>query len=191
MNTTELENKIKNLTYIVVIGFIVMFILLIGLYFKGDSASSTDDNTEVTQPSNSSSDYDTSKLTLLDKASATELTKSKGIRFVFVGRSGCGVCKAYLPNLNEVIDALDIEVNYMSLDNKNWRTDYADLFTALDDTTTITDSKGESHTGTYGELLEEFGFTPLTIVLKDGKMVDGFVGSRDVNTTKEFFDKYI
>ncbi len=187
MNIEELENKIKNLTYIVIVGFIVLFILMVGLYFKDPTNNST------TTPKNEEVDssYDTSRLTLLDKEKTKALVNSKGTKFLFVGRKGCGICQSILPNLNSVIDKLDIEVNYLSLDVSNWRTEYADIFDHLAIETTITDSTGTVNEGTYGELLNQKGFTPLVIVLKDGEMVDGFVGSRDADTIEEFFSKYL
>ena len=36
-----MEEKIKNLTFIVILGFIIMFILIIGLYFK-DGTTTTE-----------------------------------------------------------------------------------------------------------------------------------------------------
>ncbi len=187
MNKEEIETKLKNLTYITLVGFIVLIILVAGLYFKGSTTATG------TNSGNNSSDssYDTSRLTLLDKNRTEALIKSKNTEIVYIGRSGCGVCQNYLPKLNTVIDKLDIKVNYLSLDVSNWKTEYEDIFDVLDIETTITDSSGEKHEGTYGELLKKFGFTPITVIIKDGKMVDGFVGSRDTSYIEEFFNKYL
>ncbi len=186
MNIEELENKIKNLTYIAIVGFGVLILLVIGLYFTGATPSNTENLSNNVDPN-----YDTSRLTLLDKASTKDLVNSKGIKFLFVGRSECGVCQSLLPNLNSVIDKLDIDVYYLSLDVDSWRNEYEDIFDHLAIETSITDSTGTVNEGTYGELLNKRGFTPYVIVLKDGEMVDGFVGSRNATTIETFFNKYL
>ncbi len=190
MDTSVLETKIRNLTLIVITGFIITFLLLIGLYFNTPATTSSTTKTSTSSTGSSTSSYDTSRLTLLDKETSEELKDSKGVKFIYVGRSGCSVCQSLLPNLNQVIDDLKLEMNYLSIDVKDWRTEYASVFDLLSIETTITSSKG-TYTGTYGELLNEHGFTPMLIVLKDGKMVDGLVGSRDVSTLKTFYEKYI
>ncbi len=186
-----LETKLKNLTYIMLMGFLIIIMLLIGLYFKG----STDTKTTTTNPSGSSSGgsssaYDVSKMNKITGSDAAKLfDNKKETQILYIGRPGCGVCVSLVPELNKVITDLNIKINYLELD-ENFRTDFADLFKHLTIETKLT-SGGKTYEGTYGELLNEGGFTPMVIIIKDGKMADGFIGSRTSDTIKTLFQKYL
>ena len=58
-----MEEKIKNLTFIVILGFIIMFILIIGLYFK-DGTTTTETTNKGTSGGSATSDteYDVSEM---------------------------------------------------------------------------------------------------------------------------------
>ena len=176
-----IETKIRNLTYIVLVGFIVILLLLIGLYFK-DNSSIAKESSGTTTTDNG---YDVSKMNTLSGEEATKLFDKKGTHVLYIGRSTCGVCVNLVPQLNAAMEELDIKINYLPLES-TFRTDFGKLFDLLDIETEI---NGEE--GTYGELLETYGYTPLVIVIKDGKMVDGFVGSRDSKVIVELIEKYI
>lgn len=177
-----IEVKLKNLTYIVITGFVIIGLLIIGLYFTG-GATNVLDNSDASK--DSSSDYDVSKMKKLTGSEAAKLFEQEGIHFLYIGRPGCSVCVSLVPELNEAIDETKITMNYLEV-GENFRNEFADLFDHLDIETTINKEEG-----TYGSLLKEHGYTPIVVVIKDGKMVDGFVGSRDSETLVEFFKKYI
>jgi len=178
-----IEIKLKNLTFIVILGFVILGLLIIGLYFNNGSSTKT--STGSTN-SGEATDYDVSKMKAVTGEEAVKLFDSKGTHFIYVGRSTCGVCVSLVPELNKVISDLNITLNYAAMNTKTFRTDFKDLFALLDIETTV--NKNE---GTYGELLEEYGYTPMVFIIKDGKMVDGFVGYRDSNTIEKLFKKYM
>lgn len=184
-----IETKIKNLTYIVLVGFIVVIMLLIGLYFKGGSSTTNTTTGGSSSGGSSSTTYDVSKMTKVTGYEAAKLFDNKETQILYIGRPGCGVCVSLVPELNKVIDDLKIKINYLELDDK-FRTEFKDLFDHLTIDTKIT-SGGETYEGTYGELLNKGGFTPMVIIIKDGKMVDGFIGSRSSDTITSLFKKYL
>ncbi len=177
-----LETKIRNLTFTVVLGFIVIILLVMGLYFKNGTTKS---NNSTTTSSDSSSTYDVSKMKEIKGSEAAKLFDQKGTQILYIGRSTCSVCVKLVPELNKVIANKNLTVNYLPL-SSSWQTDFADLFDKLDLETTINGNKG-----TYGSLLKEGGYTPIVVVIKDGKMVDGFVGYRDEATITTLFEKYL
>ncbi len=189
-NNNIIETKIKNLTYIVLVGFLIIIMLLIGLYFKGTTEKSTTTNNQGGSTSGESITYDVSKMNKVTGSEAAKLfNNKKDTQILYIGRPGCGICVNLVPELNKVISDLNIDINYLELDDK-FRTEFADLFGHLTVETKIT-SGGKTYEGTYGELLNEGGFTPMVIIIKDGKMIDGFIGSRTSDTIKTLFQKYL
>lgn len=184
MKDNQIETKLKNLTFIVIIGFIVIGLLIIGLYFK-DGSSKTSNSGSSSSGSDTSVKYDVSKMKEITGEQAAKLFDEKGTHFLYIGRSTCSVCVNLVPELNTVMNDMTITLNYLPL-NQTFRTDFKDLFDKLDIETTVNNNKG-----TFGELLEEYGYTPVVIVIKDGKMADGFIGYRDANKIEELFKKYL
>lgn len=183
-----IEYKIRNLTYLTVIGFAIVIILIIGLYFKGSSSQASTNNNN-NQSNNNEVEYDVSKMNKVNGNQAAELFNEKGTHILYIGRPTCGICVSLVPILNQVQDELNYKTNYLLLDN-NFRTEFANLFGKLTIETSIT-SNGEKFEGTYGEILKEGGFTPVVIVIKDGKMVDGFIGYQNYESTLSLIKKYI
>lgn len=181
MNEVNIETKLKNLTFIVILGYVILILLIGGLYFKDGIKNTTTNNDNDT----TAVKYDVSKMKEVTGDEAAKLFDKKGTYILYIGRSTCGVCVSLVPELNEVISKLDININYLPLES-TFRTDFAKLFEHLTIETEVNSNKG-----TYGELLEEFGYTPLVIVIKDGKMVDGFVGYRESDTISSLFSKYM
>lgn len=179
----QISTKLKNLTFIVIIGFIVIALLIIGLYFKGGVSSGKSGGT--TSGGSETVKYDVSKMKQISGDEAAKLFDEKGTHFLYIGRSTCSVCVTLVPELNTVMNDMSITLYYSPL-NQTFRTDFKNLFEKLDIETTVNSNKG-----TFGELLEEYGYTPIIIVIKDGKMVDGFVGYRDADKIEELFKKYL
>ena len=205
-----MEEKIRNLTFIVVLGFIITFILIIGLYFRGGTSSTTSSNNNNSSGSSSSSTtYDVSDMNEVNIDEAIALFEEEGTQVVYIGRSSCSVCVSYVPVLNEVQDDLGFTTNYLDVTTiaDIWDTDLADDedTQALDEkvqefikqlsveTTVRTTIDGESVTleDTIGNLFYEYGFTPITVIIKDGEMVDGFVGYRDAETLTDLIEEYL
>lgn len=179
-DTKAIEAKLKNLTFIVILGFIITILLIVGLYFKNNKVSSTSSGTSAP-----TSEYDVSRMKEINGTTAAKLFDKEGTYVLYIGRSTCSVCVKLVPELNEVIDDLGVSINYLPL-NSTFRTDFADLFDHLDIETTV-----NSNEGTFGELLEEYGYTPIVVVIQNGKMVDGFVGYRDSDTISTLLKKYM
>lgn len=194
-----MEEKIRNLTFIVILGFIIMFILIIGLYFRnGGSSSNTRNNGSNSGGSASSnSNYDVSNMEEVDVDEALALFEEEGTHVLYMGRSTCSVCVQFVPVLNEVQQNLGFKSYYFNVETSNW-SDFQDEIKPLTDkltveTTVRTTMDGESVTleDTVGNLFYEYGFTPVTIIIKDGEMVDGFIGYRDNETLTDLIEQYL
>ena len=47
------------------------------------------------------------------------------------------------------------------------------------------------NTDTFGNLLTNKGYTPAVIIIKKGKMVDGFFGYKAASDVKSIIEKYL
>lgn len=189
MNENVLEIKIKNLTYIVLIGFIVITILIVGLYFKDGipTKSSTNNTNTGTNNNQSTTNYDVSKMNAVNVEKALALFNEKGTHILYIGRSDCSSCISTVPVLNQVQEELKYTTNYFDLNQtKNWQTEMKELADKFTVAATVKDEES-----TIGKLFIEHGYTPTIIIIKDGKVVDGFIGYRDHDTLKELVSKYL
>ncbi len=206
-----MEEKIRNLTFIVVLGFIITFILIIGLYFRGgtSSTSNNNNNNNSSGSSSSNSTYDVSKMDEVDTDEALALFEEEGTHVLYLGRSTCSICVSFVPVLNEVQEDLGFTTNYLDVTTiaDIWdsdKKDDADVQALSDkvkeltdkmsvETTVRTTMDGETVTleDTIGNLFYEYGFTPITVIIKDGEMVDGFVGYRDAETLTSLIEEHL
>lgn len=196
MNDNVLEAKIKNLTFTVLIGFIILGILIIGLYFKeGTTNKNLSTNTNTTNNENtgntgnngSTAEYDVSKMKAVNVEQALALFKEKGTHVLYIGRADCSSCVMTVPYLNQVQQDLNYTTNYFDLNQTtNYKTEMKELAEKFDIKATA-----NGVTGTIASLFLDKGYTPTVIIIKDGKAVDGFIGNRDYNTIKALVSKYL
>ena len=196
-----MEEKIRNLTFIVIFGFIIMFILIIGLYFKdgGSSNDSTKSSSSSSSSESSSSDYDVSQMKEVDVDDALALFDEEGTHVLYIGRSTCSVCVQFVPVLNEVQKDLDFKTNYLDVDaiSSIWaknKTDAAEeMYNQVKRLTDKLDIEASANgeTDTLGNLFISKGFTPALVVIKDGKVVEGFFGYRDKDTLTGILEEYL
>ena len=196
-----MEEKIRNLTFIVIFGFIIMFILIIGLYFKdgGSSNDSAKSSSSSSSSESSSSDYDVSQMKEVDVDDALALFDEEGTHVLYIGRSTCSVCVQFVPVLNEVQENLDFKTNYLDVDaiSSIWaknKTDAAEeMYNQVKRLTDKLDIEASANgeTDTLGNLFISKGFTPALVVIKDGKVVEGFFGYRDKDTLTGILEEYL
>ena len=186
-----MEEKLRNLTFIVILGFIILGILIIGLYFRDGSSTTTSNNSSNTGSNSSTSDYDVSAMNEVDVDGALALFEEDGTHVLYIGRSGCTYCRQFVPVLNEVQEDLGFTTNYLDAQTfmNNWSGSQDELKPLTDKMTVEASANGE--TGTLGELFLTNGYTPALVVIKDGKVVAGFFGYRDVSSLTTLLEQYL
>lgn len=190
-----MEEKIRNLTFIVILGFIIMFILIIGLYFKDGGNSDNSSNNQSSSSSeseNTTTTYDVSDMNEVDVDEAVALFEEDGTHVLYIGRSTCSVCVQFVPVLNQVQEDLGFTTNYLPLemsDDKPWEDWQAELEPLTDLLTIEASANGEE--GTLGELFYTYGFTPAVVVIQDGEVVEGFFGYRDATSLTELIEPHL
>lgn len=188
-----MEEQIKKLTYIVIVGFAITILLLIGLYFKEESSTTSNNDTSTT--TNNTNTYDVSKMNKVSVAEAKALFDKKGLQVLYIGRENCSACVKTVPVLNKVQEELKYTTNYLDLQTiSNWKSDLkelSELFTAKTTVTTTINGELKTLNDTIGNIFLEYGFTPTIVIIKDGKAVDGFIGYEEHDTMKKIIEKYI
>ena len=188
-----MEEKIRNLTFIVVLGFIIMFILIIGLYFKdGGTNNNTNHSSSSSETNENTATYDVSDMNEVDVDEAVALFKDKGTHVIYIGRSTCSVCVQFVPILNEVQKELGFMTNYLPLEmdqQTSWEDIQKEIKPLTDLLTIEAEANGEE--GTLGELFYSYGFTPAIVVIEDGEVVEGFFGYRDAATLTDLLKPYL
>ena len=193
-----MEEKIRNLTFIVILGFVITFMLIIGLYFRdGGSNSNTTTKNNSGGSQSSSSEYDVSAMNEVSLDEAVDLFDEKGTHVLYIGRADCSVCIQFVPVLNEVQEDLGFTTYYLDVydyinDWKNTRDELKPLTELLTTETTVRttiNSENVTLEDTVGNLFYDYGFTPITVIIKDGKMVDGFIGYRDKDSLTELIEE--
>ncbi len=193
-----MEEKIRNLTFVVILGFIITFILIIGLYFRDGgntnygSSNNGSSGSSSSGSSTTSTDYDVSAMNEVDVDEALALFDEKGTHVLYIGRSTCSVCVQFVPVLNEVQKELNFTTNYLPVETsatKTW-SDFQDELKPLTDKLTI-EATANGNKGTLGELFITNGYTPALVVIKDGEVVEGFFGYRDADTLTDILEEYL
>lgn len=187
-----MEEKLRNLTYIVILGFVVLGILIIGLYIKDGEPKSNSGSGSSSTGGNTTTNYDVSKMNKVDAKGALALFDEKGTHVLYIGRSTCSVCVTTVPVLNQVQEELKYTTNYLEVEvstNKPWSAWQTELKDLTDKFTVKT--KVNSEEDTIGNLFYSKGYTPTIVIIKDGKVVDGFIGYRNHDTLKNLVEKYM
>lgn len=165
--------------------YIIMFmILIVGILCLVNACDNKKENSE----------YDVSMMHQVGVEDVLDMFEDNKTYVVYIGRETCSVCYDLLPvlqkaqiNNNYITQYLDITEIDRSSDN--WQ----ELVKLLDKTTTTTmDEEGNSEevTETFGYFLDKKGFTPCTIIIKNGKQVGGFFGSASLISFEDWLANY-
>ena len=164
---TEILNKILICLYALIIILIVnTAILLVKTNFKST------DNNEVEEQE--STEYDVSMFTKVTAENLKEAIETEDVKIVYVGRSTCGYCVKFLP----VLQKARTEYNYETL--------YLDITTV---TTTEQQDKILELDNEEGFLSENFGGTPMVLMVQDGKIIDTWMGYAEYSTYTAWLEK--
>jgi predicted bacteriocin transport accessory protein len=166
-NGTGLK-KIKDLLY-VIIGLLVVS-LIIGVINTSNIVALSKDDTKTTDTEEeTNSDYDVSKFTEVDFAGLKSAIAQDGYVVVYMGVSSCPNCVNFIPVLKQA------QIDY------NYTTYYVDMDKITQEEVTYIYSLDD-----YFD--EEFGYTPLIAVFKDGKFVKGRTGYTEYASYASFLE---
>lgn len=125
---------------------------------------------------NTSGSYDTSAYKVIKGTDLVKLSKGKKI-VVWIGRQGCGYCSLYAPTIKAVGKDYDIKIHYIDLAAMYDTSGYEWVLT--DEASYNAIRELETTNDATKSLMEDFGSTPMTLIVEDGKVIGGLMGAVD------------
>lgn len=140
--------------------------------------------------------YDISKMETISVNQALDLFDNSETSILFFGRESCSACEKLIPVLNSAQKENNFVTKYLDITKINRSGDsWKELVSKLDLVTSATLSEdanddAEVVTETYGYFLDNFGFTPTIIMIKDGKQISGFIGNKTFDEFNTWYTYY-
>ena len=190
MKIEEYLNKIY--TMLIIVLAISIMSLLIGLVNYSNTKGNTTTNETLTPSNNgsSTSDYDVSMFNAVSVSDILKFlgTSNKETHILYLGRSTCSACVAFLPNLQATQKEMNFTTDYLDITTVDTTSDDYKKFSNLLSKEITQTVNGTSETGKISEF---YGYTPMIIVVKNGEAVDAIVGSYSKDNLQTFLKKYI
>ncbi len=142
-----------------------------------NTAGGSDEDDEIPE-------YDVSGLKEIGVSSLANETKS-GTYVVYIGRASCGWCARFLPLIKEAQAEYKFTTLYIDIAKIiNFSTGNIDDEDAYD---TLVEFKASDDYKDY--LKENFGTTPMVLIIKDGQLIDAQTGYVEYSTYTSFLEK--
>lgn len=171
------------LIFVIITALFSLLTFITGLS-DGTSTYSGDEDTTGETAGDTSGAYDTSAFTKI-KAQDLESLSKKDTIIVWIGRQGCGYCSQFVPTITSVGEKLDETIYYIDL---------GDVFDFSTNPVTILDEEAYDLLANIATdkdnegVMESFGSTPMTLVIKKNKVVGNFIGAYDEATVLEILE---
>ena len=183
MKKTNETKKIIFLLYIILGVLIFNSIILLVKTDIIKSNSTKIEEKETSKNDNEDDSYDVSSFKSINPEKFMEFTSSNDTKVVYLGRSTCGYCVKFLPNLKKAQEELGYQTYYVDItkydeDTKN----YTEMVNLINDYKDTYNSKNNTN---YEAI---YGYTPLVVLLNKDGIKDISVGYSDYDTFKEFLN---
>lgn len=164
---SEVLNKILICLY-ALIAILVINTTILLVKDGSTKANTTSNNTEE------NAEYDVSMFKSVTADTLGDAVSSDTAKIVYIGRSTCGYCVQFLPILQQA------QTDY------GYETLYLDITTV---TTTEQQDKILAFDNDEGFLKENFGGTPMVLLMKNGKLVDTWIGYAEYSEYSAWLEK--
>lgn len=186
----RLFNIEKKVNTNLIISVITIILVIITMIFAITNKSTKTENTSTTNnqsnTNNSSSyNYSTDLFDEIDPANIAQESKGKTI-VVMIGKQGCSACAMYAPTLVLLQEDYDFTTKYIDFNKMITQNGSSAYISDEDGYKALTSLTG---TGYNGWVEENFGMTPLTLIVKDNKILYAVVGAAEDSTLTAQFDK--
>lgn len=133
---------------------------------------------------NTSGEYDISSFQKIKPIEIKKLSTDKKI-VVWIGRQGCSYCSLYAPTIKKVSEEYGVKAHYIDL---------SEMYDTSTGEWVLADQEGydflvnmEITNSTTQEIMNEFGATPMTLIIENNKIINGIMGAVDKDTLSEIF----
>ena len=181
INYTTILNKI--FTALVVIAIIMGVNLLFTMISLTNGGSGSNNSSNSSTSGTQTNDYDVSDFDALTLAQVLKLFDSKDTSVLYLGRSSCSACVSFLPTLKSVQKDLGFKTKYLDITTVD--TSSSDYNTFISKLTKEIEVNANG-TKSTGKISEFYGYTPMVIIVKDGKAVNASVGALSESNFMKF-----
>ena len=177
----NIEKKVKASFWMNIILIILVILTTVFNNVGANNIIDTGGDTDTVDTS-----YDTSAFTKITPADIASISDGKTV-VVWIGRQSCGYCAMYAPYMTEAAENYGITAYYIdfatiiNFDVENPYITDEKAFTTLSSLT----GKGEWETFAA----DNIGGTPLTLIIKDNKVVGGISGAAETEAIEAAFAK--
>ena len=160
---------------VTIIELLAVIVIVVGnAMFSLFNFKVSDENNNVVQTQPEQNDkYDISMFDVINASKVVDLYKSNEIQVIYIGRETCGYCVQFLPILQQA------QKDY------GYKTKYLDITTVTEEDQKAILAKDNSEKF----LKTNFGATPMVMLIKNGKLVDGWIGYAEYNSFAGFLEK--
>ena len=163
----NIEKKV-NWTFGLTVVITITSVLILIFVLAGDTEKAANNSNENGNSAEVAEEYDVSAFKEIKAQDIKKESKGKNI-LIYVGRSSCGYCIQYVPVLKEIQEKYNKYTTY-----------YIDIAKILDFSGTggVLDKEADENKQKLDKdfMKSNWGATPLTLVVKDSKLVDSIVG---------------
>lgn len=171
----SIEKKV-NATLILVVIMAILAIINLSILVSNNSGQTTTNEDLTPNSTDTSADYDVSEFDEIKASDLSKESKNKTI-VVYIGRSSCGYCVQFVPILKSVQEKYNFTTKYIDIakiiDYNSSSISDQDAYNLLTNMKTNSEQKG---------IMEQFGSTPMTLVIKNNTIIDSIVGATDEST---------
>ena len=165
-------NSIKIVLYLILVVLVVNTALL-------SVSMNKDNNKEEQKIEEEIPEYDVSDFKNINYSEFEKLISLKGTHVIYIGRESCSYCAMFIPTMKEAQEKYEFKTNYF---------DISSIFNFT--TNTIIDQKAFDKMSTLNDFFEEnILATPMIVIYKDGKFVDGTMGYQSLDEYSSFLEK--
>ena len=187
----KIEEYLKKIyTMLIVVLVISVMSLMIGLVNYSNTKGTTNNSSTASNGNSVLEDYDVS---MFNEVAVSDIlkflgTSNKETHILYLGRSTCSACVAFLPGLQETQKEMDFTTDYLDITKVDTSSDDFKKFSSLLSKEITQNVNGTSQTGKISEF---YGLTPMIVVIKNGEALDAIVGSYSKENLQKFLKHYL
>lgn len=138
-------------------------------------SSENSNNGEKTNTGNDENEYDVSMFTEISAEELVNLYYGEEKSLIYIGRPTCGYCVAFLPSLQQAQKDFGYQTYYYDISN-------------------VTDDQYNAITGLNDFMANNFGYTPMVIVVQGGQILsadgsgEGWVGYAEYDAFRSYLE---
>lgn len=183
----NIENRTNIILIVVIITAILSLLTVIFTVTSNDNKSTNGTNTNSTNNNANSGATSTYSTSAFKEISAADIkTESNKETIVFwIGRQGCSACTAYQPIIEQAGKDFGIQIRYIDLGKIVDFTVERPYVTDNSSYQTLISLTGSGEWKTFVD--ENITGTPLTVIVKNNKVVGGLFGADNLDNVEKAF----